>query len=163
MGRHRLSDIYTTFGASRAVRHPRADYGSDPDIHVVIAAVSGKAFENADLARQVCQSVQVVSEQLGYRLYGYCLMPDHLHVLLSPADSRVELGTWLQRFKSFTAHWAKRRCGITGLWQRSCYDHVCREGETAEGVLRYILDNPVRAGLVDEWQAWPWSGVFMDV
>jgi REP element-mobilizing transposase RayT len=163
MHRNRLSDRYRTFETSRAVRHPRADYSADLDIHVVIAVHRGRPFEDAGLAREVCQSVEVCSERFGYRLYGYCLMPDHLHVLLSPGESGVELGTWLQRFKSYTAHWAKRHRGMPALWQRSCYDHVCRDGETAEHVLRYILDNPVKEGLTDDWRAWPWSRALIDV
>lgn len=155
--------MYKTFGTSRAVRHPQADYAADLDIHVVIAARAGRPFENTELACQVCRSVEVVCRQLGYRLYGYCLMPGHLHVLLSPGTSGVELKTWLQRFKSFTGHWAKRHQGIEGLWQRSCYDQVCREGETAERVLTYIMDNPVKEGLAEDWKAWPWSKVFVEI
>ncbi|UCC30976.1 MAG: transposase [Phycisphaerales bacterium] len=85
--------MYKTFGTSRAVRHPQADYAADLDIHVVVAARAGRPFENTELACQVCRSVEVVCKQLGYRLYGYCLMPEHLHVLLSPGTSGVELKT----------------------------------------------------------------------
>ena len=163
MQQHGPTRVYKTFGTSRAVRHTQADYAADIDIHLIIAARTGQLFEDAELACQVCHSVEVVCRQLGYRLYGYCLMPEHLHVLLSPGTSGVELRTWLQRFKSFTGHWAKRHCRINGLWQRSCYDHVCREGEAAECVLRYIMDNPVKDGLVEEWRAWPWSKVFVEM
>lgn len=163
MSQRQTSQRYKTFGGSRAVRHPQVDYAAGLDIHVIIAARAGRPFEDVELARQVCRAVEVVCGQLEYRLYGYCLMPDHLHALLSPGASGVELRTWLQRFKSFTAHWAKRYRGADGLWQRSCYDHVCREGETAEGVLRYIANNPVRNGLVENWKTWPWTRVFVEI
>jgi hypothetical protein len=101
MQQYQQARLYKTFGASRAVRHAEADYAADIDIHVVIAARTGRPFEDRELGRQVCRSVEVVCQQLGYRLYGYCLMPDHLHALLSPGTSHIELKVWLHRFKSF--------------------------------------------------------------
>jgi len=153
---------YKTYGGSRAVRLPDFDYVGEVDIHVVICTESGQPFGSDTLAKEVCRSIEITSEKLQYRLYGYCLMPDHLHVLLSPAHSGKPLRNWLQTFKSYTAHWAKRNLGIPTLWQRSCHDHVCRTGETAEHVLRYILNNPIRAGLVKCAEDWIWSRSFIE-
>ncbi|MCP4592842.1 MAG: hypothetical protein GY842_19070 [bacterium] len=150
-----------TYGGSRAVRLRGMDYAGDVDIHVVACVRSGKPFLDESLAGEVCKSVECTSERFGYRLYGYCLMPDHVHVLLSPAGCRRPLRDWLQAFKSYTAHWAKSRLGSTPLWQRSSFDHVCRNGETAEVVLNYILNNPLRAGLVERAGDWPWSRSFL--
>jgi putative transposase len=160
--RQRPTPDYRTYGASRALRHPDAEYSADLDIHIVIAAGHGAPFREPELAAEVCRSVEVTTTALGFRLYGYCLMPDHLHVLLSPAESGRPLSEWLQTFKSYTAHWAKRNCGIAKLWQRSCYDHICREGEDAERVLDYIRNNPVRRGLVDCVDDWPWGRSLID-
>ena len=154
------SHQHKTYGSSRAVRLPNLDYADNLDIHMVVCARSEKPFGNDALASEVCKSIEVTSAKLRYRLYGYCLMPDHLHVLLSPSNSRRPLRDWLQTFKSYTAHWAKKNLGMSGLWQRSCHDHVCRTGETAEEVLNYILNNPLRAGLADRAQAGPWSRSF---
>ncbi len=155
--------LYRTSSQGRAVRHPDFDYDTDADIHLVICAKAGQPFADRTLAKEVCASVEVSTTRFGYRLYGYCLMPDHLHVLLSPARSGKSLKGWLQAFKSYTAHWAKKHSGITGLWQRSCYDHVCREGETAEKVLAYILSNPVSAGLAQRPNDWEWSKAFIEL
>ena len=47
------------------------------------------------------------------------------------------------------------------MWQESGCDHVCRTEETAEKVLTYIVNNPVRAGLVERWEDWLWTRVFI--
>ncbi len=111
----------------------------------------------------VCLNVEHYSNKLRHTLYGYCLMPDHLHVLLSPEESKIPLSDWLRDFKSFTTHEFVKLGGKRPLWQRSGYDHICREAETAETVLAYIADNPIRCGLVSRWDAWPWTKVFIEI
>jgi REP element-mobilizing transposase RayT len=90
-------------------------------------------------------------------------MPDHPHTLLSPADSETPLGKWLFAFKNYTGRIFANAGGTPPLWQRSAYDHVCRSDETPETVLAYIVDNPVRAGLVDGWREWPWTRIFIEL
>ncbi len=154
---------YRTWGRSRAVRFDQYDYTSDAVIHLVLCARSATALTAEAIARMVCEAIEFRCREHGYRLYGYCLMPEHVHILLSPAESGIAVATWLQRFKSFTAHEFVRLGGTPPLWQRSAYDHVCREGETAEAVLTYVINNPVRAGLVECWRDWRWTKAFIDL
>jgi REP element-mobilizing transposase RayT len=153
----------TTYGHSRAVRLPDCSYAGDEIIHVTICANRGKPFANWQLAELVSASVGFYCHKLKYRLFGYCLMPNHLHVLLSPASSGTPLGKWLLTFKNYTGRMFANAGGTPPLWQRSAYDHVCRNDETPERVLAYIVDNPVRAGLVQSWPNWPWTGVFIEI
>jgi putative transposase len=90
-------------------------------------------------------------------------MPDHLHVLLSPARSERPLAYWLDVFKSYTTNQYMRMGYRSPLWQPSAHDHVCRAAETAENALTYIVNNPVRAGLVQGWQEWPWTKIFVEL
>jgi len=90
-------------------------------------------------------------------------MPDHLHVLLSPARSALAVSQWLRRFKSYTTNEFVGAGGDAPLWQRLAHDHVCRDDETAEKVLTYIVNNPVRAELVRCWRDWPWTKVFIEI
>ena len=152
-----------TYGASRAPRLPECDYADNVDVHLTLCADRGEPFRDEAVARMICENIEFYSRKLGYRLYGYCLMPDHLHVLLSPADSGTVLSQWLDRFKSYTTHEFMKAGGRAPLWQRSAYDHVCRAGETAEVVLAYIAGNPVRAGFVERWGDWAWTKVFIDI
>ncbi len=152
-----------TYGRSRAVRHPEFTYAADELVHPTLCAAIGASFRNAEFCREVCDSIGFYTTKLRYELYAYCLMPDHLHVLLSPANSSVPVSRWLQACRSYTAH-ASVRFGLRPpLWQRSAHDHVCRKGETAEIVAAYIANNPVRSGLVTRWTDWPWTEVLVDV
>ncbi len=152
-----------TYGYGRAVRLPDFDYAGDAVIHMTICADRGRPFEHAALARMTCGSAEKSCELRSYKLFGYTLMPDHLHVLLSPADSGQPIADWLQSFKGYTTSQFMKRGGKPPLWQPSGNDHVCRTAETAERVLGYIVNNPVRAGLVECWQDWPWTKVFIEL
>jgi REP element-mobilizing transposase RayT len=157
-----LRDI-RTYGQGRAVRLPQCDYAGDIDIHVTMCADRGEPFRVEAIAAMVCENVGLYCRKLGYTLHGYCLMPDHLHVLFSPGKSGNALARWLDLFKSYTTHQYMKSGNKPPLWQLSANDHVCREAETAETVMRYIADNPVRAGLAEAWQDWPWTKVFIAI
>jgi putative transposase len=152
-----------TYGRGRALRHANCDYTGEIDVHLTICAAGGRPFANEGTARLLCESVEYYARKLSFRLYGYCLMPDHLHVLLSPSRSCVSISRWLREFKSYATRKHQLRTGDAKLWQRSAHDHVCRDGEAAESILTYIINNPVRAGLVERWQDWRWTRVFIEV
>ena len=61
----------------------------------------------------------------------------------------------MQRLKGYTATQANKLLGRSGaFWQPESYDHVVRPGELPR-ILAYVAENPVKAGLVQEWQQWP--------
>jgi REP element-mobilizing transposase RayT len=157
-----LRDL-TTYGRGRAVRLPDCDYIGDIDIHATIRADQDEPFRDDATAAMVCENIEFYCRRLDYRLHGYCLMPDHLHVLLSPAASKRPLSYWLNVFKSYTTNQFHALGHRGRLWQLSASDHVCRDGETAQQVLTYIADNPVRAGLVERWDEWAWTKVFIEI
>ncbi len=157
-----LRDLMT-YGESRSVRHTDCDYGGDIDVHITICADCGKPFAQDTVAAMVCENIEFYASKFKYRLYGYCLMPDHLHVLLSPMNSGLQISRWLREFKSLTTNRYQSITRHATLWQRSAYDHVCRNGETAESALVYIVNNPVRGCLVQDWEDWPWTKVFIEI
>lgn len=153
----------TTYRRSRTVRLPDCDYAGSEIIHVTICANHGTPFRDPKLAQLICDSVEFYCRKLSYQLFGYCLTPDQLHVLLSPARSETALHKWLMAFKNYTGRMYANAGGTPPLWQRSAHDHVCRADETPERVVAYIANNPVRAGLADCWQDWSWTRVFVDL
>ena len=91
-----------------------------------------------------------------WRVLGYCVMPDHFHVLvLTRGRSIIE---FVRLLKGRTATQLRRDSGIVGLWQTSFHDHLLRREEDILAVMRYIFENPVRKGLVKEWPRYPWCG-----
>jgi putative transposase len=90
-------------------------------------------------------------------LLAWCFMPDHLHLLCGGMSERSEFRRFVKDFKQRTGHaFARRTAGR--LWQPSFYERVLRDGEATEEVVRYILANPVRTGLVREPLSYPHSG-----
>ncbi len=87
--------------------------------------------------------------------YAWCLMPDHLHLLISPREGNLIkiIGQW----KRFTGHLLGKAGLDEPCWQRGFYDHALRKEEDIEKVASYIVNNPVRKGLVDQWQNYPYS------
>ena len=74
-------------------------------------------------------------------------MPDHLHTAVEGQTVDADLRRFSARAKQFTGFYFKRTFGIR-LWQRYGYEHVIRSDETTASVIRYVLENPVRANLV---------------
>ena len=82
------------------------------------------------------------------RMLAWVLMPDHAHWLIQTGDID-KLETVVNRLKSASARQVNRVLGRTGaLWQRAYYDHALRTDEDIVTVARYIVANPIRAGLV---------------
>lgn len=86
----------------------------------------------------------------------YCLMPTHLHLMVRPGGRN--LIDFIAQFKKQTADLARGTRGIQQLWQRSFYDHRLRSNESEVEQWEYIRMNPVRAGLVEHPDDWPWTG-----
>jgi REP element-mobilizing transposase RayT len=84
-------------------------------------------------------------------------MPDHLHVVCEAENDGCDFQEWVRLFKQRTAFEWKKRTGER-LWQSSYHDHVLREAESTRQVVRYLLENPVRAGLVGWPGDYPHSG-----
>jgi len=87
-----------------------------------------------------------------YVLDTWCIMPNHVHVLIRPLGFPSLAGI-LHSWKSFTAKKINAASGRTGtFWQKDYFDRIIRNEEHRDTVRRYILENPVDAGLRD----WPW-------
>ncbi len=118
------------------------------------------------LANLVADSLHY-REQRVYRLDAFTIMSNHVHVLFAPLEDGVNLdGTLkyhklskiMQSLKRHTARECNLLLGRQGtFWQAESYDHIVRDESEWQRILWYILQNPVKAGLVAEWQQWPYS------
>ena len=91
-----------------------------------------------------------------FLLHAFVVMPNHVHVLLTPS---IALPKLTKSLKGITAKRANLFLGLTGncFWQEESYDHQVRHDREFEQIRRYIENNPVRAGLVQEASAYRWS------
>lgn len=90
-----------------------------------------------------------------YRLLRWCVMPNHVHVIVEVNDG-FALEEVVHSWKSFTANRANRLLGRTGaFWQIEYFDRYIRSEQHLNRALHYIDQNPVKAGLVPEASEWP--------
>lgn len=69
----------------------------------------------------------------------------------------------MQSLKGYTARKANCLLGRSGtFWQHESYDHVVRDPSEWRRIVNYVLNNPVKAGLVDTWEKWQWSYCRLD-
>jgi putative transposase len=107
-----------------------------------------RIFADLSAARAAIRALNAPQLLKDTELIAWVLMPDHLHVLLQlgQADS---LGRYVERTKAATARSVNRRLGRIGpVWQRAYHDHQLRTEEDVRVVARYVVMNPLRAGLV---------------
>ena len=117
-------------------------------------------FEDASARELVVSELRRTSTSLHFAVLAYCLMPDHLHVVCEALADDCDLDGFVRLFKQRTAYEWRRTTGER-LWQGSYYDHVLRETESTRSVVGYVLENPVRAGLVDHPADYPHLGSFV--
>ena len=88
----------------------------------------------------------------------YVLMPDHIHMFCSPASWPMRsLASWLRFWKSRAA--AAWPCAIEPpVWQRDAWDTQLRAGDSYGEKWEYVRQNPVRAGLTQAPEDWPFQG-----
>ncbi len=84
-----------------------------------------------------------------YELHAWCVMPNHVHVMLHVAVGR-HVPEILHSWKSYTAH----KIGRGVIWQREYFDRLIRSPAEFRNTRAYIHANPAKAGLVN----WPWVG-----
>jgi putative transposase len=110
----------------------------------------------ADIEGPLSQLLRTADEE-GFATSAYCFMPDHLHLLVEGKTQHADLRRFARRYKQQSGYSWKQMHGRQ-LWQRGYYDHVLREDEEAREVARYILHNPVRAGLCTDPLAYELQG-----
>ena len=86
---------------------------------------------------------------------AYVIMPDHLHWLMQLTGNR-DLSEMVHQIKSVSAHRINHRLENSGpVWQRGFHDHAVRRDEDIRKLARYVIANPLRAGLVENIGDYP--------
>jgi putative transposase len=121
-------------------------------------AKSGPVFlRQPEIAEMVIQSLSQGERRFErYELHSFVIMPNHVHLLITP---HVPSRKWLGSLKGFTGHEAIRILNLKGspFWQDESYDHLIRNDEELARVRHYIEWNPVRAGLAAAPEDFPFS------
>jgi putative transposase len=104
----------------------------------------------------VKQLLRAANEQK-FSVIAYCFMPDHLHVLIEGTSDDSDAKRFMKAFKQYSGYYYSQKQHDT-LWQRYGFEHVLRDDEATIEVAKYILANPVRAGLASTVEQYPFVG-----
>lgn len=147
---------------SKALRKGRASLQGQ--IYLVTAIVLARVprFSDDDAAISACRALADPVVWRNSRLLCWVLMPDHWHALVQLGESD-DLSTLMNRAKSAMAKAANASAGTRGrVWERGFHDHALRSEEALLDTARYIVANPIRAGLVSSVRMYPyWDAVWI--
>ncbi len=139
------------------------------------AKVGPMWMQDERVARRVAESLHRLDGD-AFRLDAYCVMSNHVHTVFKPLLSESELieisddgghlkftsqHPGLARIMHSLKGRTARECNLIlersgQFWEHESFDHVIRLGKF-DATIRYVLNNPIKAGLVKEWREWPWN------
>jgi REP element-mobilizing transposase RayT len=143
----------------RPIRLDASVYREAGQVFSVTIGTSPRApvFDQQEWALECIDRLRALHRELGNSVYAYCLMPDHVHLLVASLES-APLPVFIGRWKSLCYQVRRQRGLPASFWQRGYYERALRSAEDLRAAALYILNNPVRKGLVDEFHRYPLCG-----
>jgi REP element-mobilizing transposase RayT len=106
---------------------------------------------------EAVESCLLYSDGSRYRLLDWCVMPNHVHVLIGTMEG-VRLGDLVRAWKTYSAKLINQSIGRSGsIWGQDYHDRYIRDESHFHYARSYIRNNPVKAGLCAHPEDWPWS------
>lgn len=155
------ADGVKTKAGHRALRLGR--YSQPAGIYLVtfVTASRRRIFLDFTLACAACRTFAPAAVAAAATLLCWVLMPDHLHALVR-LDGEMPLSAVVQRLKSVSARACHAIQPEVVVWARAFHDHALRRDEDLQGAARYIVANPIRAGLVQRVGDYPfWNAAWI--
>ena len=141
-------------------RRPRAFHAGVPT-QLTARGIDDQAIFRSDLDRyELLALLREVTDQVGWQVLCWCLMTTHYHLYVVVPEDVTRVSWALQKVNSVYAREFNARHGRRGhLFGARYTDTVSRSEGHARNTAAYILDNPVRAGIVKRFDEWNWSGL----
>ena len=114
-------------------------------------------FARTATAGQVLSQIRQAADAWHLAVLAYCLMPDHVHLVVQGTRADADLQAFVSSFKQRSG-FDHARTTYMRLWQPGYHDHVLRQEESVLTTIAYVLNNPVRAGIVQRPEDYRWSG-----
>jgi putative transposase len=125
--------------------------------HIMLRGIDGRSvfIDDRDKSR-FCLFLQEASEIHKFRVHAFCLMTNHIHLLLEPIEDGLARG--IHRFATrYAQHFNSRHKKRGYVFQGRFKSILVEDGIYMKRLLRYIHLNPIEAGLVERLQDFPWS------
>jgi len=116
-----------------------------------------KAFVEAGIVKSCVESLLDAARRTSCDVIVYVFMPDHCHVVFQGRDDEANPLAAMKSFKQHTGFWFSKE-HPEFRWQKDFYDHVLRSQQDVAKQVKYVLENPVRKGIVQDWKEYPFRG-----
>lgn len=144
----------------KEIRLSRDEYVGKRIYFLTICAEQRRSiFLDSSRARIAIDELRKVADRMNVLVHAFCVMPDHVHLLVEGKTSDSDIVKFVAQWKQSTGYVFHHELPPR-LWQRRFYDHVLRKAEESESVAWYIWMNPVRKRMVAKPHAYPFSGSF---
>lgn len=151
-----------TAGASvETARRIQQDYFQRIETILDHGECGARHLEDPAIAKLVMDSFDWLEQERHWVIHAATVMPNHVHLCLEhSAAGAGDIGQDIGSLKKFTARRANDLLGRRGaFWQRENFDHWCRNPRKVDNCVRYIVRNPVTAGICAHWTDWRWTRV----
>jgi REP element-mobilizing transposase RayT len=138
-------------------RLPKAFYRGETSGAFTLCLKGDISVFSSEVATVFTDILTTVVAKKGCIVPVYCFMPDHQHLIITGTESNSDPWQAIVSYKQRTGFWMSvNRPDMR--WQKDFYDHVIRRHEDLATQVRYLLDNPVRKGLVSWWHEYLFKG-----
>lgn len=96
-------------------------------------------------------------QEFGCQGIVYLFMPEHAHIIIGGTQEASDALAAMKSFKQKTGFWLSNEMP-TIRWQKDFYDRIIRDEDELHRQIKYILENPVRKGMVSDWRQYPFKG-----
>lgn len=118
-----------------------------------------KFFDTPDKLDHLLSKIRQVQRNKPFDLLAYCLLPDHVHLLIKLPEETSDFSIRIREIKRLTTLWIKHETkdNIDRIWQDKFWEHTIRDEKDLQRHFDYIHYNPVKHNLTESFDAWTWS------
>ena len=147
---------------SESLRHGRVSEPGRPYLVTTVTVERTSFFSDPINGRIVAREIARLDHGGYIQFLAFVVMPDHLHWLFVLGD-KLSLSEVVAYLKGRSAHELNHHLQREGaVWQKSFHDHALRKDEDIKQIARYLVANPLRAGLVEKLNDYPlWDAIWV--
>ncbi len=118
-----------------------------------------KYFDTPHKLDLLHSKIREVQRSKPFDLLAYCLLPDHIHLLMELPEDDCNFSIRMREIKRLTTLWMKRETlrNVDPVWQDKYWEHTIRDEKDLQTHFDYIHYNPIKHGLTETYDSWEWS------
>ena len=125
---------------------------------ILDASIYGPTYLKTPEIAEVNKYALHFADDKDYRLICYTIMSNHIHLLFELQENNKGISKIMQSLKRYSARESNKILNRTGtFWQDESYDHLVRDNAEFKNIIEYIILNPVKARLVENWKDYPYT------